>query len=258
MGSAGGAVVIGSGFAPSAGATPTSNSTVGGPEPVAGDKLERLVQSPAGKADIVNLMGSDWRATVRNSAVEELSSANRSGNDERPQKQYKLDFDEGVVIVGAAKHVLSNGNEMTAVAFVNEDSAVAYYEYGAIEQGVKSKAKRWKITGAESIEDARLVTVGTSVNGEVTKSPREFNTTSSCPGCEPGPAGGGYRTIEEECVEIDYFCAGSCCAACTGASLCGPYALYCGIACVATWCGGCLGYCCTEHETTCQYCPGLT
>lgn len=253
VGSAGGVAVVGSGFTAAARATPPSNPRVRDPEPVRGNQLGRLVRSVSGEPDIVNLMGREWAARVRRSAVTGLTHDDRIGPSERPQTQYKLEVEEEeVTIVGAAKHELDDGNEMTATAFVNENEAIFHYEYDDRDRGVKSKAKLWEVTGAESMEDVRLITTETSVNGEVTRSPTDFPTASGCSGCDPGPAPGGYR-LKEECDDLDLGCAargcGSCAVACTTIPTC--------IACLGIYCPFVIATCCNEHSETCERCAGM-
>lgn len=227
------------------------------------DELAEFARTALKRPDVDNVIGSNIRKTVMSGKMVEIKKTDNKGNEHTFSiftrdskdvvKQRGIDnLARTDVIVGAARHSLSHGNEMTVATYASgNDRLVTYRKFSTAHDGVRSKARSWNIEARDTLEDSRTVMQKLSVNGEMAKHPEEIDGAANCEGCSPGPSPGGYRE-QDECVDMDMECAalncGACIVACTGSGVVGC------IVCVTIYCPFALTICCNTWGTTCAAC----
>ena len=253
LGGAGGAAVTGGLFASRAQAATPLQTSSKNKESITGDKLNQLTRKVMKQTDVRNVMDETTRETVQNGTSVQVSS--HSSTDEsvnlesihttKANNPTNLGKDDAVV--SAVRHTLENGNKMTAMTYATGGGqAIMYYEYDNKENGIESRAKLMSFETGRDAGDGNLIVEKSSTNGELSKS---LSTFANCPGCEPGPGAGGSRQTRD-CDRYNIYCLGSCCGTCGVFGGCYP----CVIACITTWCIGCMGNCCKNYGTTCVTC----
>lgn len=225
-------------------------------EDVVGEELDRIARSVAGRVDVVNVMGSSWSRIMRTGRLVKVVHKGEDV-DTLTDATPSLRADNGGIKVGgdgavvkAARHHLEGGNELLAVAFMADNQLVAYYQFDAPVDGIKSKAEVWEIDQ----ENDTVTLKNASRNGVVdapSLSPENVSSREGriyCGGCSSSRR----RRKVRVCNRVSYVCLALNCGACVlGAPgylklLCVyvycPYLLYCG---AGTCCksGGCAYAC---------------
>jgi hypothetical protein len=126
-------VLSGTGKLPS----PAEAASSLGYEEITGDALVSVARRLAGRKDLVNVMGPGWRDGLRRGSVIEAAGnggdveAINLGDGRISSVDDKLTFSGDMAVLKAARHVLSDGNSMTAVSYAMPQSSrfVVYFEY---------------------------------------------------------------------------------------------------------------------------------
>jgi hypothetical protein len=255
LGGAGGAAITGGVFSSSAQAAAQPPSSSKSRQPVTGDELDQLIREVTEQEDVTNVMDATMRKTVQSGTEVEVSHGGSTSammitrNPPQAAKENGLDnLTKDDLIVSGMRHTLENGNEMTVVAFGNDDRILAYHGYDEITDGVKDVAKSWDIVG-ENRDDMKLVLEKSSFNGTPTKSRFEF-TNNACE-CNPAPAPeqGNLRNV---CQGVNVNCAITRCSACYFVCFTPVTCL----TCLVATCPYLIATCCTNYEKECTGCPG--
>ena len=106
-------------------------------EEITGDALVSVARRLAERKDLVNVMGPGWRDRLRRGSVIDAVAGSGTvkaidlGDGRISSVADKLFFSGGVAVLKAAKHVLSDGNAMTAISYAMPQSSrfVVYFEY---------------------------------------------------------------------------------------------------------------------------------
>jgi hypothetical protein len=252
LGGVGGAGITASAFSSSAQAAAPQQSPSKSREPISVDKLDQLARKVTEQEDIMNVMDATMQKTVQTGTVVEVSHSGPTStgivtrNSPQVAKENGMDdLAKDDIVVSGVRHTLENGNEMTALTYATDNEAILSRRFKETEGMVKQKASRWNING-ETVKEARLELLQSSVNGEPTKSPSDFTTMSHCGGCGASWQPGYNHT--SECQNYDVVCLASC-SAC-GLGGCTP----CTIACVTTYCAWLLSRCCQDDKASCFAC----
>jgi hypothetical protein len=102
-----------------------------------GDALVRVARRMAGRKDVVNVMGPDWRDRVKSGRVIDARENGSSlkaidlGDGRISSVNGEFAFSGDLAVIKAAKHTLSHGNSVIAVSYAmpKRDRFVAYFEY---------------------------------------------------------------------------------------------------------------------------------
>lgn len=223
-------------------------------ESISGDKLEQLARKITEQEDVTNVMDATMRKRVQTGTVVEVSHSGPTStgiitrNSPQVAKENGLDdLAKDDIVVSGVRHTLENGNEMTALTYATGNKAIWSRRFKEREGLVKQKASRWEING-ETVKEASLELLQSSVNGELTKSPSDFTTMSHCGGCGASWQPGYNHT--SECTNYNVVCLASC-SACSTACRSYPQ---CVVVCVSTYCAWLLSRCCQNWKTNCFAC----
>ncbi len=108
-----------------------------GYEEIVGEELVELARRMAGRKDVVNVMGADWREkVVSGRALDAGADGQRTraidlGKGKMSIVDGELTFSGDAAVIKAARHTLPHGNSMIAISYAmpKRDRLVAYFEY---------------------------------------------------------------------------------------------------------------------------------
>ena len=140
-------------------------------EELFGEELIKVARAVTTRKDVVNVTSETWRKMIRSGSVIHSEIADNETNSSVVIEAISLDdglissangrpvFSGDLVVVKAARHVLSDGNRMLAVSFAvpKYDQLVAYHEYEKPtflpKDPVKTKAEAllYKVAGDSAV-----------------------------------------------------------------------------------------------------------
>lgn len=169
------------------------------------------------------------------------------------QKDADIVEDHGAVFAVASNNILPDENEMIKVAWGSKEYLVVFTQFKRPRDHIKTKSRRYRIDGGDTLEEINLVLEKISVNGELPKNKSELSYAASCNTCTF--LGDQQEVTEEICVERDYACLALACGACAGYCFPDPTIAIC-IPCVVAACGLGSETCCeeTDVQSTCVTC----